>query len=200
MCAKLQNTLISLFSRSACASIARMFFGSGIPIFMLHRMHDKNDMTLAESATSDTYLRQCLTYLADNHYSFLSLRELVHALIQKRSLPRKSVVFTMDDGFEDQPRIAAPVFREFDCPVTIFLITGMLDKKLWPWDDRVAHMMNETQQQSISIKIGDSSYHFSMNSKQEKRIARRTLQDVIKSVPFNQLDTILHVMPINHQN
>jgi len=97
----------------------------------------------------------------------------------------------MDDGFEDQARIGVPVFQEFGCPVTIFLITGMLDQQLWPWDDKVAYIINESREEMISVKIGDENYQLPITSKQEKKVTRRTLQDAIKAVPFSQLNALL---------
>jgi hypothetical protein len=48
-----------------------------------------------------------------------------------------SVAFTIDDGYFDQAEIAAPIFVEFDCPVTCFVATGFLDRQVWFWWDRL---------------------------------------------------------------
>ncbi|MBI1425235.1 MAG: polysaccharide deacetylase family protein [Gammaproteobacteria bacterium] len=188
---KVKRLLVDFFSCSACSTLARKVFGHGIPIFMLHRMREHGDAIPPEAATSDTHLRRCLTYLVDNHYSFLSLRDLTHALAHQQRLPEKCVVFTMDDGFEDQARIAAPIFAEFNCPATLFLITGMLDQQLWPWDDKVAFAINQTTVASFNIAIGENSYQFTLNTDKDRRTARRKIQDAIKAGPFDQLTTIL---------
>jgi len=117
------------------SAIAGYFFGRGIPIFMLHRM--QSDEISNPGGISAEHLRQCLQYLKKNHYSFVSLESLVDALRKHAPLPSRSVVFTIDDGYQDQAEIALPVFKEFGCPVTFFVITGMLDQTLWPWDAQI---------------------------------------------------------------
>lgn len=188
---RLKNNLVSILTSNMSSVLARRLFGYGIPIFMLHRMRDSQNPMQVNSATSDTHLRQCLRYLAKKHYKFLSLRELVFALANRQHLPEKCVAFTMDDGFEEQARIAAPVFQEFNCPVTFFLVTGMLDQQLWPWDDKIAYLINETTVASLEITIGDEHLQFTLDSEPKKKTARQEIQNAIKAVPFNQLDTIL---------
>ena len=122
MSPNVKELFVDLFSCRGCSTLPRKLFGFGIPIFMLHRMREHQDPTQPESATSDSYLHQCLTYLANNHYTFLSLHKLALALANREKLPEKCAVFTMDDGFEDQARVAAPIFQKFNCPATIFLI------------------------------------------------------------------------------
>jgi len=186
-----KSILASVLTSDICSSLARRAFGYGVPIFMLHRMREEQDTARAKSATSDHHLRRCLDYLAKKRYTFLSLRELCQALAEQQKLPDKCVVFTMDDGFEDQARIATPIFREYDCPATLFLITGMLDGKTWPWDDKVAYLVNESDVETVSIRIGDRMLHFPLKTMREKRKSRQALQDAIKAVSFDRLDSIL---------
>ena len=191
MNAKIRNFFIDVLTSQTFAPVGRFAVGQGVPIFMLHRVHNTNDTNDYEHAISAIYLRQCLNYLVENKYTFLSLNELVLALTSRQSLPNKSIVFTMDDGFEDQAKIAAPIFLEFNCPVTIFLITDMLDNKLWPWDDKVAYLINSCNRDSIDITICDENYHILLNSENAKHKARETIRNAIKAAPFNNLEKIL---------
>lgn len=196
MSTAVENFLIDVASSRACANIGHMIFGYGIPIFMLHRMCSSADTLQTTSAISDMHLRQCLSYLADNHFTFLSLRELLTLLAKHQSPPKKSIVFTIDDGFEDQASIAAPIFLEYNCPVTIFLITGMLDQQLWPWDDQVAYLINTTTEDYLDFNLKNENYHFELTSPQKRKTARVTLRNAIKSVPFNKLESILEQLQL----
>jgi peptidoglycan/xylan/chitin deacetylase (PgdA/CDA1 family) len=103
------------------------------PIFMLHRFRE------AEGATEGhdpDLLRANLSWLRKNKCSLLSLSELVDRLDEGAPLNR-AVAFTVDDGYADFARVAAPIFAEFDCPVTVFLTTGFLDGNHWMWWDRL---------------------------------------------------------------
>ena len=100
----------------------------------------------SSGAITPGHLRRCLSYLVENDYTFISLEQLVTALANSESLPPRAVVFTMDDGFIDQAEITAPIFIEFSCPLTFFVITGMLDQSLWPWDAQISWITENSRQ------------------------------------------------------
>ena len=52
----------------------------------------------------------------------------------------RAVAFTIDDGYVEQATVAAPVFAEFDCPVTTFVTSGFLDRALWFWWDQIEYV------------------------------------------------------------
>jgi len=173
---KLKNTLINLLTTPIITTIASRVLGNGIPIFMLHRFESDSC-----SGTTPYHLRYCLEYLSENGHAFISLEKLITSLRNNESLPPKSIVFTIDDGFADQVEIAAPIFLEFNCPVTIFLVTGMLDEKLWPWDDKVSHLINSTRKQAINLTMPDKLIELQLNTPNAKRSAIRAIQNAIKS-------------------
>lgn len=194
MLKSLKKLLVESFTCRACSSIAEKIIGSGIPIFMLHRMRHEKDVLPFTSATSDQHLHRCLAYLKNNRYQFLSIRQLTQALANHEMLPERCAVFTMDDGFEDQATIAGPIFQLFDCPTTIFLITGMLDGETWPWDDKIAYMINTTKVLAFNISIGETTYQFSILSNQSRRNIRRKIQDAVKAQSFEKLDATLEAL------
>src|ERR1035437_2237361 len=103
------------------------------PIFMCHRFRDAE---LGTGGHDPQMLRANLAWLHANKCSLLSLTEVLDRLAEGAPLNR-AVAFTVDDGYTDFARVAAPVFAEFDCPVTVFLTTGCLDSHGWMWWDQV---------------------------------------------------------------
>src|SRR5690606_36071532 len=79
-------------------------------------------------------LRSALTVLRSQKVRLLSLRELLVAV--HAGEPIEGFVFTVDDGYDDFETRGAPVFQEFDCPVTVFVATGFLDRAYWHWWDK----------------------------------------------------------------
>ena len=54
-----------------------------------------------------------------------------------KTLPKNTIVITLDDGFEDNYTNAFPVLRQYAIPATIFLATGYLEKTNgWMTDGR----------------------------------------------------------------
>ncbi len=177
-----------LASRPA-AAIANLFFSRGIPVFMLHRMTHASQPE--NGKTTSRHLRRCLRYLVKNKYNFISLERLVLALRSEEALPPKPVVFTLDDGYVDQADIALPIFLEFDCPVTIFVITGMLDQTLWPWDAKVSWMMETTGKISFNTTISGQPVSLSLGSSYERRLARRLIHNHLREASAADVPEIL---------
>ncbi|VAW71558.1 hypothetical protein MNBD_GAMMA12-3568 [hydrothermal vent metagenome] len=170
------------------SSVASYLFGYGIPVFMLHRIQTDES---GSTGITPAYLRQCLEYLVKHKFTFMSLEDALLKLKNRESLPPRPVVFTMDDGFADQVEIGAPVFLEFKCPVTIFLISGMLDGKLWPWDDKIAHMIDMSSMESIDLTLADEEFHIPLSSQSEKTWAKEIIRNEIKAMPMDDTDKVL---------
>jgi len=188
MLKQIKKTLINLLNTPPFSGLSNIVYGRAVPIFMLHRIHTEDD---AHSGTSVKHLQRCLQYLTDNNFTFLSLEDLLIALLNKGQLPEKFIVFTIDDGFADQAELAAPVFLEYNCPLTIFLITDMLDSKLWPWDDKVSYLINQTQKEAIDVSILTQSHHYPLYSQSQKSTAAHAIRNIIKTIPAKYIDKIL---------
>ena len=61
-----------------------------------------------------------LAWLANNNFNVVTLGEGVERLKDK-SLPPKTVVITIDDGFKATLDIAAPLFKKYDLPATVYV-------------------------------------------------------------------------------
>jgi len=184
----LKRLLIPTLTKPPFANIGEWLLGNGVPIFMVHRMQvDRGSPT----GISPEHLRRCLQYLVDKGFNFISLETIVQAVTLGQALPDKSVAFTMDDGFWDQAEIAAPIFIEFNCPVTFFVITGMLDNDLWPWDAKVAYLTNTTQKEMIEISLADEQFLLPVTNEPEQQKARNVLRDTIKSIAANDIESSL---------
>lgn len=133
--------------------MAMQLLPTWVTVFMLHRMEVPE---LGIEGTKPEYLRRCLAYLRQNNYEFISIENAVTLASEKR-LPRKKwVAFSMDDGLAEQVSIGSEIFREFDCPVTCFLITDFIDGKCWPWDYQLMYLAAVAKAQTIAVEIAGS--------------------------------------------
>lgn len=110
--------------------------------FMLHRFAVPE---LGIHGHEPAFLRQTLEYLRKHKYTLLSAEDVSNYLIEQKPFPKRSVCFTLDDGFWDQSAVSAPIFAEYDCPATYFLTTRFLDDQCWMWDSKVEYIFDEAK-------------------------------------------------------
>ena len=97
-------------------------------------------------------IRAFLGYLRRHKYPTLSARQILELRDCDEAL-NGAIGFTIDDGYLDQAEIAAPIFAEFDCPVTIFLCSGFLDRKVWMWWDRIEYVFDRAPCRDLGLDL-----------------------------------------------
>lgn len=185
----LKRLLVPILASRQVTAIADRLFDRGIPIFMIHRMTQDDSPDLGR--TSPDHLRRCLDYLQEHNYSFMSLEQLILALDHKRTIPPKPVIFTMDDGYIDQAEIAAPIFLEYNCPLTFFIITGMLDQTIWPWDAQVSWIIESSRKSSVESSSAIKNLNIKFDEDINKRAFRRSIQGALKKIDAELIPDIL---------
>ena len=151
--ALLRSLLVTYPVRSAIGWVV----GRPVTLFMLHRFAD---MDRGVSGHGAERLRRYLTLLRREQRPLLGVADVMTAVMNGSPLPPGAVIFTVDDGYYDFCRVGAPIFKEFDCPVTVFLGTGFLDRALWYWWDRVAYLLDHADlgRASLEVQVGPTSY------------------------------------------
>lgn len=134
-------------------------------IFMLHRFRSPE---LGNSGHDPGVLRGLLNYLRANQYALLPLDELFSGLRGNGDPLERAVAFTLDDGYVDQATVAAPIFREYDCPVTTFVTTGFLDGALWQWWDQIEFIFQNTPHRTLGISLGERELVYTLGSGGER--------------------------------
>ncbi len=183
-----KTSIIHALASRTVSSVMESFLQPAVPVFMFHRFNCQETMV---NGHDPDYLRRCLQYLHQRGYNFVSLDQVIHALQTNTTLPARSIAFTMDDGFLDQATVAAPVFIEHHCPVTIFLISGFLDGELWPWDDQIAFIIKQTENKNLSIELEGKSQQFELYDNSHRRQTIHKLQNWIKTLDASQLTNYL---------
>ena len=129
------------------------WFGYQLPILGYHRVGPfRSDHVPTVSAES--FERQ-LAFLSRRRYQVLSLEEVADQLDRGQRLPRRSVVITFDDGYEETHTVAWPLLKRFGFPAAVFLATAEVGLKgfaSWP---QIAEMARD------GMTIGSHTTHHS---------------------------------------
>jgi peptidoglycan/xylan/chitin deacetylase (PgdA/CDA1 family) len=94
-----------------------------VPILCYHRFDNSGE----QLAVTPKQFREQLTYLRDNGYRVIHLRELYSFLKGEQSLPKRSVVLTIDDGHRSIFKIAYPILKEYEFPATVFIYSDYMN-------------------------------------------------------------------------
>lgn len=167
----MKSFIVRLANLIGETGIYRLLCSNRMPVFMLHRITE-GPTALAGAMPADT-LRRYLTYLSERRYHVLTMTELRTIVEQNQCIPDKSVMFTIDDGFQDHHDLAGKIFDEFGFPLNFFVITDLLDNKLWPWDDQVNYVIAHTSKVSADIVLPSGQIHpIDLENKTQRRAAR----------------------------
>ncbi|MBC2695347.1 MAG: polysaccharide deacetylase family protein [Desulfobacteraceae bacterium] len=104
-----------------------------VPILSYHRFADNCDSSLCLPAC---IFDQQMKYLKENGYRVISLEELLEFLKYRNSLPKRSVVISIDDGYRSVYNIAWPILKKYGFRATFFIYTNFVgvSKNAITWD------------------------------------------------------------------
>lgn len=101
-----------------------------VPILMYHYIsippQDADEYRIDLSVTPDNFRAQ-MVYLVQNGFNTIDLYDLSLAIVNKRVLPPKPVIITLDDAYLDSYQNAFPILKEFGLKATIFVPTEFID-------------------------------------------------------------------------
>lgn len=109
----------------------------GIPVLYYHSV---NNEVFNEVTISPDTLKKELKYIKDNGYTTLSLDEVNQYILNKKTLPEKSILITFDDGYMDNYYYAFPILKELNMKATIFCITSKLDGSYYLSENAIKEM------------------------------------------------------------
>ncbi|WP_234123752.1 polysaccharide deacetylase family protein [Clostridium hydrogenum] len=97
-----------------------------VPVLMYHSICDDNDDNIMKVPKKQ--FDEQMKYLKDNGYHTLSANEFYNFLVNGKSIPKKSVLITFDDGYQNQYDNAYPTLKKYNFNAVLFIITNYLDK------------------------------------------------------------------------
>ena len=93
-----------------------------VPVLCYHRFGNGQSKMIIAAAQFEAQL----DWLASNRYTVLRLQDLVGFLAGREALPQRSVVITIDDGYESVHRYAYPALKKRGFQATLFVYTDFI--------------------------------------------------------------------------
>jgi peptidoglycan/xylan/chitin deacetylase (PgdA/CDA1 family) len=176
----MKTEILKLLTRDPIVPLFRPFQVGAFTIFMLHRFADD---AFGNPGHSIDVLRANLAFLRRHRFRLIGLPDLLQELDEHRVNSVPGVIFTVDDGYGDFARVAAPVFAEFDCPVTVFVTTGFVDRGSWMWWDKIIWAISETTRPSVELQVDRDCYRYGLGDAAARGRAAKDLIERLKRVP-----------------
>jgi peptidoglycan/xylan/chitin deacetylase (PgdA/CDA1 family) len=165
--------LIPGVSQLISTRLVQRLAGRFVPIFMLHRLQHADYGIQGQRADA---IRKHLEYFRKHGYQAISLAELGRHIVAGTPPPYQAAVFTIDDGFIDHHDIAAPLFAEFDIPLTFFLVSDFIDGKLWPWDDQLGYIIEHASAGTYHLVLNAEHITLTLTDASSRHAALRDLR------------------------
>lgn len=124
-------------------------------------------------------------------WKFISLDELTDQIKNSNNKSKsKQIVLTFDDGYQDNITNGMDIFNSYSIPVTIYLTTNFLDKKIDLWWYRLEHLIkNSHDHLYFNNMIFPTNNIFEKNSSFLKlREIALNSNDIISNLFFKWLD------------
>lgn len=84
-------------------------------------------------------------------YQVITPEDLFRFLSKKSRPPKKAVMITFDDGYQDNYTQAYPLLKKYQLPATFFIATATIGTKKAFWWDRLETMISQLPDQHISL-------------------------------------------------
>lgn len=134
----LMRSALDVLHYSGASALAGRFLGGMGAVFMLHHVFPGAAQSEGFSPNyglemTPEYLDQVLALIKGRGYDFVSLDEAADRIEGRKPSPRRFAVMTLDDGYKDNLLYAAPVFRKYRAPYTIFVAPAITDGTCELW-------------------------------------------------------------------
>jgi len=171
----------------AYAFLKRKHIGSQVVIAMYHSVSVRKDGWCEAYTLSPESFESQIRYFCEN-FEILSLDQLCENLRQSRTLPKKAVAITFDDGYRDNYVNAFPILRKYGVPATFFLTTGHIGVSKLFWWERVGYLVQHTGAARLNLEeLG----RYALESAFDRRRACLMITEKLKHFPEEKKNDLM---------
>lgn len=136
----------------------RLFPGAGGRglIFTLHHVRPKDNPSFQPNnhlEVTPDYLAGVIEEALAAGLTPIALEDLPERLADPKDT-RRYVCFTLDDGYRNNARYAAPIFRRYQVPYTIFVTPGFVERTATLWWETAAALLAQVDRLDFDFGAG----------------------------------------------
>lgn len=174
---RIKSSAVTLLDASGFAWLMKPFFGGRGMILTLHSVIPPDSISLCPGiAITTSQLEAILEFFREKKWDVIALRDVPDRL-RSRNRGRYFVCITLDDGYADNLQLAAPLFRKYETPYSLFVITGVLDRTFLPFFSLIDDIVLSNSKIEFSHPV-KGMLSFNCDSLESKRAAAATLRTI----------------------
>lgn len=161
-------------------------------IFMLHRF--SGDPDVRPGAHDPAGLRRLLEFIRGSGLRVLPVETLVSEWLARpegEGFDVPTIAFTVDDGYEDFYSDGLPVFEAYDCPVSCFVVPGVIDGETWFWWDQLEWLLGQIPRHGVDTLLLGERLHLAYDGHDARRSLQVALTERLKLVTADVRDVYL---------
>ena len=125
------------------------------------------------------------------NYNCIDLPTAIEKLKNKK-LPKKSVIVTFDDGYRNNLSVAFPILKKYNVPATIYITTGLIDRRAHFWWDEQGFIINNHSH--LSFDWEGRHFNWTLISIQEKMSAYKNLTALFKTLNLDKQKELMKLI------
>jgi len=138
-----KNAAKKAFVASGALRFAHRLAAPAAVILRYHSVNDRPEQyasTIGCDSIHQAAIFERQMELIAKQFSAVSMADIVLFLKGEKSLPRRAIAITFDDGYKDNCRFAAPILNRFGIPATFYVLVDSVDRSQAPWYCRLRHI------------------------------------------------------------
>jgi peptidoglycan/xylan/chitin deacetylase (PgdA/CDA1 family) len=181
---------LEVIALSGVSRILPSHAGRGV-IFALHHVRPERTYDYEPNgllSVTPEFLEEATKVVIDNGLTPVHLHTLPDHL-RDSSSTEKFVCFTLDDGYRDNVKFAAPIFRKHKVPYTIFVTAGFVERSRTMWWE-TAEVVTRVLPQ-CGIPLGTGTATLKMNTSRQKMAAFERLSELVRTMDEDEAVRII---------
>ena len=174
----LKYQLTKFLFRLGFYKLIRWMSKSDVIILMYHGFSRSNKESIGSEKLLDIEEFENHLQLIKEYFTPVSL----DTVFAGNKLPDNPIVITIDDGYRNNYTYAFPLLKKYGIPVTLFIPTGFIDRKVYLWTDRLEYMVAHTTASDFIFTSRYKIFQLKLKSIEEKKETIKNLKKYLKDL------------------
>lgn len=167
------------------------FVGNGV-ILVLHRvLPEKSQPRIAANSRIEItpqFLEQLIRFFIRMGYEVVSL-DTVYRQLTGSATGRPFVCFTFDDGYADAYEVIYPIFKKYQLPYAVYVITAFPDRESILWWYMLEDLI--LGHDPVQFCYQKKDYNINTTSPADKESAYGVIRELLLFVPQEQMGEVI---------